>query len=89
MLLPVDPPGYVHVDPTGGLDPDRRRLGGVVTKARSRRLHVGGQADAEIPPGGPGLGLLPAERLVAEHLEGLLERLQRCDAIEGLPFGLV
>ena len=83
------PAGDVDVHLARGLDADGRRLGGVVAESRSGRLHVGRQADAQIPTPLAGLGLLRPERLVVQHLQRLLERLERGDVVVGMPLAFV
>ncbi len=77
MLLPVEPPAmYTLTLPDGSMRIVAASVR-VVAEARGRGLHVGRQSDTQVATAGAGLRLLLAERVVVEHLQGLLERLER------------
>ena len=83
--VPGRPTGDVDVDRARGLDADGRALGRVVPEARRRRFDVVRQPDAEVPALGARCDLFGTERVVVEHLERVLERLERRDAVVGHP----
>ena len=65
----------------GGLDANGGRFGGEVQRRWGRGFDIVRQPDAEEAPRGTGPGLFATERLVVEHRQRLLERLERGDVV--------